>query len=209
MSTASHVPETSRFNQDELSADDARATLTHVGIGRLVTDSFRRMRYGDGFTATRALAFQFVLSLIPLLIAFVGLASMIKAEKLAQALRQTILSVTPGGKSDAFKQVLTRGLAEGGAGSRIALGIGPPQRIIAIAHRTRRAASRHRTAAARYHGLARCRDRATRQSRRACAAARVTPRAPHELVDGRGVGDRAGPDECAVWGAAECDARPR
>jgi YihY family inner membrane protein len=65
-----------------------------------------------------------VLSLIPLLIAFVGLATLIQAEKLAQALRQTILSVAPGGKSDAFKQVLTRGLAEGGAGGRIALGIG-------------------------------------------------------------------------------------
>ena len=124
MSTATHVPETSRFSQDELSADDARTTLTHTGTRRLLEDSFRRMRYGDGFTATRAVAFQFVLSLIPLLIAFVGLASMIKAEKFAQALRQTILSVTPGGKSDAFKQVLTRGLAEGGAGSRIALGIG-------------------------------------------------------------------------------------
>jgi YihY family inner membrane protein len=124
MSTASHVPETSRFKQEELSADDARATITHTGTGRLVSDSFKRMRYGDGFTATRAVAFQFVLSLIPLLIAFVGLASMIKAEKFAQALRETILSLTPGGKSDAFKQVLTRGLAQGGAGGRIALGIG-------------------------------------------------------------------------------------
>jgi YihY family inner membrane protein len=124
MSTASHVPETTRFKQEELSADDARTTLAHTGTGRLLADSFRRMRYGDGFTATRAVAFQFVLSLIPLLIAFVGLASMIKAEKFAQALRETILSVTPGGKSDAFKQVLTRGLAQGGAGGRIALGIG-------------------------------------------------------------------------------------
>jgi len=124
MSTASHVPETTRLKQEELSADDARTTLAHTGTGRLLADSFRRMRYGDGFTATRAVAFQFVLSLIPLLIAFVGLASMIKAEKFAQALRETILSVTPGGKSDAFKQVLTRGLAQGGAGGRIALGIG-------------------------------------------------------------------------------------
>jgi YihY family inner membrane protein len=124
MSTATHVPETSRFSQDELSADDARATLTHTGTGRLVSDSFRRFRYGDGFTSTRALAFQFVLSLIPLLIAFVGLASLIQAEKLAQALRQTILSVTPGGRSDAFKQVLSRGLSEGGSGSRLALVVG-------------------------------------------------------------------------------------
>jgi len=124
MSTATHVPETSQFKQDELSADDARTTITHTGIRQLLADSVKRMRYGDGFTATRAVAFQFVLSLIPLLIAFVGLATMIKAEKLAQALRETILSVVPGGKSDAFKQVLTRGLTQGGAGGRVALGIG-------------------------------------------------------------------------------------
>jgi YihY family inner membrane protein len=124
MSTATHVPETSRFSQDELSADDARTTITHTGTGRLITDSFRRMRYGDGFTNTRALAFQFVLSLIPLLIAFVGLASLIKADKLARALRETILTVAPGGKSDAFKQVLTRGLTQDGGGARVALVIG-------------------------------------------------------------------------------------
>jgi len=124
MSTATHVPETSRFKHDELSADDARTTLAHTGTKRLITDSFKRMRYGDGFTSTRAVAFQLVLSLIPLLIAFVGLASMIKAQKLAQALRETILSVTPGGKSDALKQVLTRALAQDGAGGRVALVIG-------------------------------------------------------------------------------------
>ncbi len=41
MSTATHVPETSRFGQDELSADDARTTISHAGIGRLFADSFR------------------------------------------------------------------------------------------------------------------------------------------------------------------------
>ena len=124
MSTATHVPETSRFGREELSADDARATLSHTGVRRLIRDSVRRMRYGDGFSSTRAVAFQFVLSLIPLLIAFVGLSSTIKADKLAQALRQTILGITPGGKSDAFKQVLTRGLSEDGAGGRVALVVG-------------------------------------------------------------------------------------
>ena len=84
MSTATHVPETSSFRQDELSADDARATIRRVSLRRLLTDSFRRLRYGDGFTNARALAFQFVLSLIPLLIAFVGLAATVSAEKPAQ-----------------------------------------------------------------------------------------------------------------------------
>ncbi len=132
MSTATHVPETSRFGREELSADDARATIGHTGAGRLAGDSFRRFRYGDGFSASRALAFQLVLSLIPLLIAFVGLSSTIKADKLAQALRQTILSITPGGKSDAFKQVLSRGLSEGGGGGRIALAVGLIAALVAL-----------------------------------------------------------------------------
>jgi YihY family inner membrane protein len=124
MSTATHVPETSQFSRDQLSADDARATISHTGTRRLLVDAFRRLRYGDGFTSTRALAFQLVLSIIPLLIAFVGLSSTIQAEKLAQALRQTVLSITPGSSNDAFKQVLTRGLSEGGGGGRIALYVG-------------------------------------------------------------------------------------
>jgi YihY family inner membrane protein len=157
MSTATHVPETSRFGRDELSADDARATLKHTGVRRLFVDAFRRMRYGDGFSSARALAFQFVLSLIPLLIAFVGLASTIQAEKLAQALRQTVLSITPGGESDAFKQVLTKGLAEGGGGGRIALFAGL---LVALASLTTAMAQIER-GANRLYGIQR--DRPSRQ----------------------------------------------
>jgi YihY family inner membrane protein len=124
MSTATHVPETSSFGREELSADDARATIRRVSLRRLLTDSFRRLRYGDGFTNARALAFQFVLSLIPLLIAFVGLAAMVSADKPARALRQTILSILPGGGSDAFKQAISRGLSEGGSGGKVALVVG-------------------------------------------------------------------------------------
>ncbi|HYY11253.1 MAG TPA: YhjD/YihY/BrkB family envelope integrity protein, partial [Kineosporiaceae bacterium] len=132
MSTATHVPETSQFSREQLSADDARATLSHVGTRRLLTDAFSRLRYGDGFSSTRALAFQFVLSLIPLLIAFVGLSSTIQAEKLAKALRQTVLSITPGGSTDAFKQVLTKGLAEGGGGGRVALYLGLVAALVSL-----------------------------------------------------------------------------
>jgi uncharacterized BrkB/YihY/UPF0761 family membrane protein len=132
MSTATHVPETSRFRREELSADDAWATAARVGARRLLVDTFRRMRYGDGFTSTRAVAFQFVLSLLPLLIAFVGLASTVRAEKLARALRETVLTITPGSKNDAVKQALTRGLSSGGGGGELALVIGLLVAILAI-----------------------------------------------------------------------------
>jgi YihY family inner membrane protein len=132
MSTATHVPETSAFNREELSADDARATARRVGAKRLLVDTWRRMRYGDGFSSSRAIAFQFVLALVPLLIAFIGLASTISAEKIAKALQQTVLSILPGARDDAFKQVLTKSLSSAGAGGRLALVVGLVISAVAI-----------------------------------------------------------------------------
>ena len=132
MSTATHVPETTRFRQDELSADDAWATASRAGTRQLVVDTFRRMRYGDGFSSTRAVAFQFVLALLPLVIAFIGLASTVHAQKLARALRETVLTMMPGSRDDAVKQALTRGFSSGGGGGRLALVAGLVVAIIAI-----------------------------------------------------------------------------
>jgi YihY family inner membrane protein len=132
MSTATHVPETSNFRREELSADDARATISRVGIRQLLVDTFRRMRYGDGFSSTRAVAFQFVLALVPLLIAFVGLASTVQADKLARALQRTVLTILPGTKDDAFKQALTKGISSGGSGGRVALVLGLLVALVAI-----------------------------------------------------------------------------
>jgi YihY family inner membrane protein len=132
MSTATHVPETSRFRREELSADDAWATATRAGTRRLVVDTFRRMRYGDGFSSTRAAAFQFVLSLLPLLIAFVGLAQVVSAQKVARALQETVLTITPGSKNDAVKQTLTRAFSSGGSGGRLALVVGLLVALVSI-----------------------------------------------------------------------------
>ena len=134
MSTATHVPETSRFGREELSADDARATLRHVGLRRLAVDSFRRFRYGDGFTSARALGFQFVLAFIPLVIAAVGLSSTVQTRKLARALQETLLSLTPGSTGDAVKQALGKGLSQGGGGGgRLALTVGLLTALAALA----------------------------------------------------------------------------
>ena len=69
MSTAAIVPVTK-----ELEGDDALETLRETGIRDLFRDAFIRFRYADGFSHSRALAFQMVLTLIPALIATVGLA---------------------------------------------------------------------------------------------------------------------------------------
>ena len=53
MSTASVVPETW-----ELTGDDARRTLRDTGRLRLVKDAFMRLRFADGFSHARSLAFD-------------------------------------------------------------------------------------------------------------------------------------------------------
>ena len=96
MSTATRVPETITLSGDELSADDAVTTLRRYGRWKLVKNSFIRFRYADGFTNARALALQFCLSFIPLIIAVVGLSSALHHEKFGQIITQTLTRVLPG-----------------------------------------------------------------------------------------------------------------
>ena len=60
MTTASAVPATS----DELEGDEALETLRTAGRRRLVADSVDRFRAADAFSHSRALAFQFTLTLL-------------------------------------------------------------------------------------------------------------------------------------------------
>jgi YihY family inner membrane protein len=69
---------------------------------------------------------------IPLLIAFVGLAASVSADKPARALRQAVLTLVPGTGTDAVKQALTKGLSQGGGGGRVALFGGLVVAIIAL-----------------------------------------------------------------------------
>lgn len=130
MSSVTRVPQTASLSQQEPSADDAWATLRHVGLRRLAVDAFRRFRYGDGFTSSRALGFQFVLAFVPLVIATVGLSSTLPAGDLADVLRRTLLSLSPGTGGDAVEQAL-QGSANG-AGGRIALIAGLLTALVAL-----------------------------------------------------------------------------
>ena len=96
MSTATRVPETVTISGDELSADDAVTTLRRYGRWKLVKNSFIRFRYADGFTNARALALQFCLAFIPLIIAVVGLSSALHHEKFGRVVTQTLTQVLPG-----------------------------------------------------------------------------------------------------------------
>jgi hypothetical protein len=74
MSTATRVPET-----HDLEGDDALNALRRTGWGRLAKDSFQRFRSADGFSHSRALAFQITFTLLPATIAVVGLATILHA----------------------------------------------------------------------------------------------------------------------------------
>jgi YihY family inner membrane protein len=85
MSTATSVPETY-----ELEGDDALRTLRTTGWGRLARDSFVRFRAADGTSHSRSLAFQVMLTLLPFVIAVVGLATAMNVDQLRQLFTQTV-----------------------------------------------------------------------------------------------------------------------
>ena len=105
MTTATNVPET----RDELEGDEAVETLRQTGRRRLALDSFDRFRAGDGFSHSRALAFQLTLALLPALIAVVGLASALDQETFTRVVKETIDTVAPGAVGDILTEALKQG----------------------------------------------------------------------------------------------------
>ena len=91
MSTATRVPETW-----ELTGDDARKTLLETGRLRLVADAYTRLRYADGFTHARALAFSISLVLVQGLIALVGFATAFGNLEVSRVIVDTIQNAMPG-----------------------------------------------------------------------------------------------------------------
>ncbi len=133
MGTATRVPETITISGDELSADDAVTTLRRYGRWNLVKNSFVRFRYADGFTNARALALQFCLSFIPLIIAVIGLSSALHQEKIGQVITQTLARVLPGsGKGDMMQQAAERSQDQGATGGQLALWLGLLAAIVAL-----------------------------------------------------------------------------
>ena len=107
MSTATAVPVT----HGELEGDEALETLRDFGRVRLLRDSFVRFRAADGFSHSRALAFQFTLTLLPALIALVGLAAALEQRSFAQVVRAALNDLAPGAIGDLLTQALRQGTA--------------------------------------------------------------------------------------------------
>ncbi|WP_149549338.1 YihY/virulence factor BrkB family protein [Streptomyces marokkonensis] len=100
MGTVVRVPQTRDMVGDELSGDEAFAALRHYGGLRLLTDSFARFRFADGFTNARALAFQVVLGLVPFTVALVGLATSVHTESVGRVIELTLGRIVPGASAD-------------------------------------------------------------------------------------------------------------
>ena len=103
------VPQTRTMKGDELSADDAWATLRKYGGWHLTRDSLVRFRYGDGMSHARALAFQMCLAIIPGAIALVGLSSVTDQEQLGRVLELTLSRLAPGDGASAVTAALDGG----------------------------------------------------------------------------------------------------
>jgi YihY family inner membrane protein len=105
LTTANAVPQT----RDELEGDEAFETLRENGRRQLAFDSFVRFRAADGFSHSRALAFQITLTILPALIAVVGLATALDQESFRMVVQGTINALAPGAAGDILTEALRQG----------------------------------------------------------------------------------------------------
>lgn len=104
MSTANAVPET-----HQLTGQRALDTLRAASPWRLMSDSLQRLRHADGFSHSRAMAFQLVMAIIPGTIVLVALASQLRWESLSNAIIRSVESLAPGPTADVFQEAFDQG----------------------------------------------------------------------------------------------------
>ena len=110
MTSVTRVPECGLPAGEQLSADQAGRAVGRIGLRPLLISSFSRFRYGDGFSHSRALALQLCLSIVPLVIAVVGLSGTLRTQRFSKVLRETVLSLSPGNDDDSLRRTLQLGL---------------------------------------------------------------------------------------------------
>jgi YihY family inner membrane protein len=128
MSSANPVPETTGLIADERAIDSIRA----AGAKVLMRDGFQRLRVADGFSHSRAMAFQLVLALIPGTIVLVAIASELRWESLSNAIIDSVQSLAPGPTADVFREAFGQGEDAGSTESGwTALSVAGPALLIA------------------------------------------------------------------------------
>ena len=127
MTTASAVPPT----RGELEGDEALETLRRTGRRRLLMDAAIRFRAADGFSHSRALAFQVTLTLLPALIAVVGFAAALGQDDFTRVVRDTIQDLTPGAPAEILTEALRHGSESGHESGETALAAGGLAAVLA------------------------------------------------------------------------------
>ena len=127
MTTASAVPPT----RGELEGDEALETLRRTGRRRLLIDAATRFRAADGFSHSRALAFQVTLTLLPALIAVVGFAAALGQDDFTRIVRDTIRDLTPGAPGEILTDALRHGSESGHESGETALAAGGIAAVVA------------------------------------------------------------------------------
>jgi YihY family inner membrane protein len=119
MSTARFVPETWK-----LTGDDARDTLKSAGSGRLLKDGFARLRWSDGFSHARSLAYTVSLVLVQGIIAVVGLATALGEGQISEGIRTTFENTIPGPAGEVVTTAIGQAQSAGSSGRFTALVLG-------------------------------------------------------------------------------------
>jgi YihY family inner membrane protein len=131
VSAAAPVPETALMPGHEFSTDRALATLRSAGPWRLLRDAFIRFRYGDGFSHARALALHTCLSLIPLAIALIGLASALDHRAIGTVAGRVLLRLTPG-QGDVVDDVVHQAQNRSTESGQLALWLGLAAALVSL-----------------------------------------------------------------------------
>src|ERR1700675_43534 len=119
MSTANQVPETW-----ELTGDDARQTLEHTGRWRLIRDAFTRLRYADGFSHARSLAYLTTLVFLEGIIALVGFTTALGSGGLSSGIVKMLQKIAPGPAGTILTDAVQQAHKAGSSHRYLALSVG-------------------------------------------------------------------------------------
>ena len=119
MSTANHVPETWG-----LTGDDAVQTLERTGRGALIRDAFQRLRYADGFSHARSMAYLTSLVFLQAVIALVGLAGALRSGAVSNLIVKTLRQIVPGPAGRILTEAVHQAHRAGSSHRYVALMVG-------------------------------------------------------------------------------------
>ena len=119
MSTARLIPETW-----ELSGDDAWQMLRRNGRRRLLRDAFQRLRWSDGMSHSRSLAFLIALAAIQGIIALVGVATAFGGSAVSDVIVGAVKGAAPGPVAGLLTDAVTQAQGTGSAHNYLPLLLG-------------------------------------------------------------------------------------